>query len=281
MKGAVSNIAWAPAQRLDAYALLRRHGICGLEVAPGLLFFDAADPLAPTEAEAAPRLAEVAEAGLELVSMQSLLFGVEGAALFEGPDALARLEAGMARATAFAGRFAIPNMVFGSPRQRVRPDGMDPAAACDAAAAVFARFGDAARAVGTVVAVEFNPPAYGTNFLTDVDAALQFVRQVGHSGVTLQLDIGAMHMNDDFDRLGRMILDAGPLVSHVHVSAPHLAPAPGSAAEAARIERALRAIEYRGWTSIEMRPAGEDLSALDAAVARLVEGAAMAGAPTS
>jgi sugar phosphate isomerase/epimerase len=146
---------------------------------------------------------------------------------------------------------------------------------------VFARFGDAARAVGTVVAVEFNPPAYGTNFLTDVDAALQFVRQVGHSGVTLQLDIGAMHMNDDFDRLGRMILDAGPLVSHVHVSAPHLAPAPGSAAEAARIERALRAIEYRGWTSIEMRPAGEDLSALDAAVARLVEGAAMAGAPTS
>ena len=40
----------------------------------------------------AAALAEIAGAGLALVSMQSLLFGVSGAALFEGPDARAAFE---------------------------------------------------------------------------------------------------------------------------------------------------------------------------------------------
>jgi sugar phosphate isomerase/epimerase len=213
---------------------------------------------------------------LELVSMQSLLFGVEGAALFQGPEARAKLETGMARATAFAGRFGIPNMVFGSPRQRVRPESMSLVAALEEAAAVFTHFGEEAQAANTVVAVEFNPPAYGANFLTDVDAALDFVRKVAHPRIKMILDIGAMHMNDDFDRLGDVVLDADQMVSHVHVSAPHLASAPGSVEEAMRIERALAGVGYSGWTSIEMRRVGDNLAALDVSLARLVQGAAAA-----
>ena len=36
MKLSVSNIAWTHGERLEAYALLQRFGISGLEIAPGV-----------------------------------------------------------------------------------------------------------------------------------------------------------------------------------------------------------------------------------------------------
>jgi sugar phosphate isomerase/epimerase len=172
---AVSNIAWSPESRRQAYALLIENGIGGLEVAPGLLFREAVDPFDPTEAEARSVRDELDGSGLELVSMQSLLFGVQGAALFEGPGPLTRLRFGMDRAIAFAERFSIPNMVFGCPLQRAVPVGMDHSEALKFGAEQFRKMGDRAASAGTVIAVEFNPEAYGTNFLNTVEQAQAFV----------------------------------------------------------------------------------------------------------
>jgi hypothetical protein len=83
----MSNIAWSPEDRFVAYAMLAEAGAFGLEVAPGMLFSRSADPLRPEQQEERRALAEIAGAGLSLVSMQSLLFGVENAALFGSADA--------------------------------------------------------------------------------------------------------------------------------------------------------------------------------------------------
>lgn len=185
----VSNIAWAPRDRLAAYDVIARAGIVGLEIAPGLFFASAEDPFVPDATCADAAMREIASLGLSLVSMQSLLFGVEGAALFGDSVASAMFERGMTRAINLAGQFGIPNLVFGSPAQRRIPDDMSEEDAWGRAAETFCRLGDLAAAEGTRIAIEANPASYGTNFLTTLDEAEAFVAYVGHSAVTLILDL--------------------------------------------------------------------------------------------
>ena len=274
MRLAVSNIAWLPGDRDAAYAILRAHGIKGLEIAPGLFLDGARDVFAPTDEEVAGALRATRRAGLELVSMQSLLFGVSGAALFEGDGPRERLEAAMLRAIGLAKRLAIPNLVFGSPKQRVIPPGMSGAEAEDIAIATFRRLGDAAAGAGTRIAIEANPRAYGTNFLNRVSEAETFVRKVDHEAIRLIVDVGALHMNGDFDQIEEFAQLGHDVISHVHMSEPDLAPAPADVMEAARVFSALSRVGYAGWCSIEMRaPPLEPLRLLEASVARLVEAA--------
>lgn len=270
MKLAVSNIAWGPQDRDAAYALLQSRWIRGLEIAPGLFFDGAVDAFAPTEDEAALALSAMAGAGLELVSMQSLLFGVTGAALFEGEEPFAHFQAGMLRAIALAGRFSIPNLVFGSPRQRNIPEGMTPEAADRLAVETFRKLGDAALAAGTHLGIEFNPAAYGTNFLNDGAQALAFVQRVDHPAVTLILDIGAMHMNGHFDEIEAFVAQAAGRTSHVHLSEPDLAPAPADSAQAARVLSAMADAGYTGWYSIEMKAPEGGLAELEKSLDRLL-----------
>ncbi|MFO6445682.1 sugar phosphate isomerase/epimerase family protein [Erythrobacter sp. NE805] len=275
---AMSNIAWAPGERLAAYAILAEAGFTGLEIAPGLFFHAAADPFVPDAASAREALAEIADAGLALVSMQSLLFGVEGAALFGGPEARAAFETGMTRAIRLAGEFGIPHLVFGSPLQRRVPEGLAMDRAVGEAAAVFRRLADTAVAAGTRIGIEANPAAYGTKFCTTLEAALGFVALVDHPAVVAHLDIGAMHMNGDFAELAARLPALAPRLSHVHVSEPHLAPAPADPATLAPVLHALSAAGYARAVSIEMKRPEGGLAEVRAAVTRLSQAARAAEA---
>lgn len=277
MKLAVSNIAWPAHERDAAYAILAHAGFTGLEIAPGLFLADAADPFAPTDAEVERALAPMQAAGLALVSMQSLLFGVSGAALFEGEEPRARLVAAMERAIGLAERLGIPNLVFGSPRQRAYPESMSAQQAQDQAADVFRSLGDRALAAGTRIAMEPNGRAYGTNFLNRIEEAEAFVRRVDHPAVVLNFDIGALHMEGDFDRVEAIAAQALDTIGHVHVSEPQLAPAPADPAQAARAIQALRKAGYTGWFSIEMAATSTPLDDLAASVARLQTALSLAG----
>lgn len=276
---AVSNIAWEPEEAGAAYALLAANDISGLEIAPGLFLGAAADPFAPTPAEAEAALAPMHAAGLELVSMQSLLFGVQGAALFGDEAARDRFRTGMERAIGLAGTLGIPNLVFGSPGQRNVPEGLDPAEARARAAEDFRRLGDLALDAGTFLGVEFNPAVYGTNFLNEGADALAFVEEVDHPAVSLILDVGAMAINGQRDRIAELARAGaasgkGGRISHVHLSEPQLAPAPADAREAAAVIEAVAGAGYGRWISIEMKAAG--LAALEAALGRLAAARALA-----
>lgn len=253
MKLAISNIAWAPVDARAAYALLARHGCTGLEIAPALAFPDAADPFAPDTAQVARFAAERGEFGLELVSMQSLLFGVTGAQLFGTSEERATFADAMGRAIDLAGRIGVPNLVFGSPRQRAFPESMTAEAAREQAAEMFTRLGDRARAAGTVIALEPNPASYGTNFLTTVTKAAAFVAALDHPAITLNFDIGALIANGETADVAALWRVAAGRISHVHISEPELAPAPADPALLARLADELTALGYGGWFSIEMR----------------------------
>lgn len=277
-KLSMSNIAWAPEERLEAYAILAESGFTGLEIAPGLFFHAAEDPFVPDTASARRARAEAADAGLAVVSMQSLLFGVAGAALFEGPEARAAFETGMRRAIALADRFGIPNLVFGSPLQRRVPEGLAMADALDQAAEVFRRLGDAAAAADTRIGIEANPAAYGTNFCTTLDEALGFVALVDHPAIVPHLDLGAMHMNGDFAGVQERLPGLAPRLSHVHVSEPELAPAPADPAALVPVLAGLGAAGYSRAVSIEMKRASDGLAAVRRAVRGLAEAVSQAEA---
>ncbi len=266
----MSNIAWTAQERLEAYAILAGTGITGLEIAPGIFFHAAADPFVPDVASADAALREMADAGLSLVSMQSLLFGVTGAALFGGAAARGIFERAMIRAITLAGRFGIPNLVFGSPAQRRVPEGVAMAEALDEAAALFRRLGDAAAAAGTRIAIEANPAAYGTNFLTTLEDAEAFVARVDHPAIAPILDLGAMHMNASFASVPARLPDLAPRLAHVHVSEPDLATAPADAAALVPVLRGLKAAGYAGAVSIEMKRPAAGLAEVRRAAARLV-----------
>ncbi|WP_241765827.1 sugar phosphate isomerase/epimerase family protein [Erythrobacter longus] len=273
----MSNIAWAPEERLEAYAAMAQARFTGLEIAPGLFFHASSDPFVPDEATARDALAEMGDHGLSLVSMQSLLFGVEGAGLFDGEEARAALVTGMQRAIDLAGRFAIPNLVFGSPAQRRIPDGMEMARAVDEAAEVFRKLGDRACQAGTCITVEANPAAYGTNFLNTLGEATDFVGIVDHAGIAAILDLGAMHMNESFDTVPALIADTKTKLNHVHVSEPDLAPAPADPHALAPILAGLEKAGYSKAVSIEMRRDDSGIEAVKSSIAALAKAARAAG----
>lgn len=266
----MSNIAWTPAERLRAYQAMAEAGVTGLEIAPGLFFHAADDPFEPDAQVARAACDEIAAFGLDLVSMQSLLFGVPAAGLFDGEDALAHFQLGVGRAIALAGRFGIPNLVFGSPAQRRIPPTMTPQAATEQAAEVFHRLGDAAQKAGTTLTIEANPAAYGTNFLNTLDEAADFVARVDHPCVALILDLGAMYMNGDDDTLARQIPAMISRLHHVHVSEPHLGSAPRDPAALAPVLTALQSVGYTKAISIEMKRSDAGIADVQAALARLL-----------
>ncbi|MEP1421330.1 MAG: sugar phosphate isomerase/epimerase family protein [Erythrobacter sp.] len=269
MKFAMSNIAWAPEERLAAYTAMAGGGLTGLEIAPGLFFHKSADPFDPGENEAREALTEMADHGLSLVSMQSLLFGVQGAGLFEGEAARGAFINGMERAIDLAGRFGIPNLVFGSPAQRRVPSGMAMKRAIGEAAEIFRKLGDRAAQAGTCITMEPNPAAYGTNFLNTLEEVVEFTAIVGHASIAVILDLGAMHMNSVFEAVPNRLKTLTPMLNHVHVSEPELSPAPKDAQGLVPILASLDANGYTKAVSIEMRRDNSGMKAVSSSIASL------------
>jgi len=267
----MSNIAWLPEERLEAYRTLQDFGFTGLEFAPGLLFHGAEDPFSPSPVIARRALDEVGTAGLELISMQSLLFGVPGAALFGDQTARAAFDRAMTRAINLAGQFGVPNCVFGSPAQRVIPSDMCLDRARDDAAEIFTLLGDRAAAAGTKLAIEPNPAAYGTNFLNTIEEACAFIEKVGHPAIVPILDLGAMHMNQAFDQSASYVPALLPSLNHVHVSEAELATAPAIGTDLPPLLRALANHGYDKSISIEMKRPSGGLDEVREAVSRLAD----------
>ena len=272
MKLAISNIAWQPAQRDAAFELMAQNGFAGLEIAPGLAFEGEDDPWAPSPRAVADFEQAMARFGLRFVSMQSLLFGVCGAQLFGDAQEQQAFIGAMERAIGLAGRLGIPNLVFGSPRNRIIPEGMPRQSAMSGAIDFFRRLGEAACMFGARIAIEPNPVAYGTNFLNTMDETAEFVAQVGHPGISLNFDVGAVIMCGQIDRLEALFDAYSGLVSHVHLSEPNLTPSPSSVSVARQVKRMCADAGYDGWISIEMRaPDDRPVEIVSACMTRLVE----------
>jgi len=254
MKLAVSNIAWPASRDEEMLAFIRAQSVHGLEVAPTRLF-----PRAPYDhtneaGDFARRLLD--RHGLTIPSMQSIWYGVVDN-LFSGEIPRQRLVAYTKKAIDFAAALACPTLVFGCPKNRAFPVGAtaaDKAALLPAACDFFHQIGDYAASCGMVIAIEPNPPIYGTDFLNTTEEAFRFCSRLDNPGVRLNLDLGTTIHNGEND-LGQLE-GYMPLVSHIHISEPFLAP-PLKRPLHAELIPMLRRADYAGFLSIEMRDAGD------------------------
>ena len=254
MKLAVSNIAWSFEDRIEAYKILQDSGIRGLEIAPTLLFQNAvSNKVDLSDTDTITSIKQLHDFQLQLVSMQSVLYGAEFAKLFAGEESLIVFENTMREAISLAGKLGIGNIVFGSPAARFAPDTMTAEEAYQIASKSLLSLGDFAKINNTTISVEATPTVYGSNFITNTNEALNFVLELNHPAINLNLDLGVLLFQNEIGSIESLIKDNISLIGHVHISEPGLAPAPFDVGVTANVLRTLKNASYHNWISIEMK----------------------------
>jgi sugar phosphate isomerase/epimerase len=261
---AVSNIAWEPSEDAAVVEVLRREGVSGIEIAPTKW---REKPFDASASDVAAYRRSWEDRGLQVVSLQALLFGRADLQLFASDDSRRQLRDYLRRVIDFAAALGAHAMVFGSPKNRVRgslamPDAMR-------TAADFLRdIGAYCAERGTTMCIEANPVEYGCDFVTTTADAVALCRLVDHPGVRVNVDLGGITMSNE--DVATSIDGARDVIGHYHASEPNLASI-GESSPHAEAGRALAEVGYANWVSIEMRAAGGNVVAVERAVARVKE----------
>jgi sugar phosphate isomerase/epimerase len=218
MRISISNIAWDVAEDEDLARLLAGYGIDAIDIAPGKYFPDF-EKTKDREIDVVKKYWN--DHGIDIVGMQSLLFGTQGLNLFGDENAREAMLRHLREVARIGGSLGATGLVFGSPKNRDR--GMLASdAASDIALDFFHRLGDIAQREGTTFCIEPNPSQYGCNFLTTTQEAADMVAMLDHPAIRLQLDAGAIAMNGE--NAVDVVASHHHLVGHVHISEPHLIP---------------------------------------------------------
>lgn len=242
----ISNIAWPQDDDPTAIALVASLDFQGVELAPAKVFGSLAEV---TSAEVRAYRGQLAAAGLAVPALQGILFGLQGAHLFTDDGSRRQMALHLRRVAEIAAELGASACVFGAPTLR-DPGGLPADAAWRIAADFFATAAADYARLGTALCLEANPPLYGCKFVTRTPEALSLVEAVGHPGLALQLDTGTILINGEPPGV---IVDAGSRIGHFHVSEPSLAPVGATDADHRPLAAALRASDYQGWASIEMK----------------------------
>lgn len=244
MKLAVSNIGWTSEQEPVVLDSARGWGVEGIVVAPTMMW-----PEAPRVDQARVRdfLARVQDAGLSIVGLQSLTFGLKDAQLSGDPTMTSRLAEHLKRQADLGGRLGATSLIFGSPGLR---RGVDPRQAMD----LFASVADSAHSAGTRLCIE-PLTGYGNEYVRTVAEGVELVEGVDHPGLGLHLDAAAVAGEDPFEpeRSFRGAMSRVGITSF-DASAPELGPlTTDRSVDHRRIARALGSAGYDGFVSLEMR----------------------------
>jgi sugar phosphate isomerase/epimerase len=244
LKLAVSNIAWEPADDDAIAAVLRSEGVSAIELAPTKW---RKWPIETNAVERAEFRRAWADRGMQIVSMQALLFGRPDLQLFGATrPALSDYIRGLLDMGADLGIHAF---VFGSPKNRIRGD-LPLEDAMEVAADFFRLIGKHAAQRGGVVCIEANPPEYGCDFITTTAEAVALCTAVNHPGIAINADLGGMTMGGEPPC--ETIVSAGRMIGHFHASEPQLAEL-GAQSNHAEASRGLAEINYDKWISVEMK----------------------------
>jgi len=255
MKLSASNIAWTCEEDEFVYNHLQSLGFSGIEVAPTRMVEVPAYSPGNIARAAAQSVDLRVRRGLLICSVQSLWYGLTET-MFGSDEERAYLFDYTCRALDFAAAISAPHVVFGNPRNRRMQNKTD----WKTGVGFFSACAGYASNRDVVIGLEANPSSYGTNYLTTTREVFDLVGEINSVYLRANLDLGTVLENSE------SIADIGPyvkLISHVHISEPHLAPV-RERPEHRQLNELLRDVGYVGWVSLEMRNSGPDalLSAL-------------------
>lgn len=268
MKLAVSSFAWPPeCTPAVRSGLTHLPEVKGVELVLPMTF---PDPARTTRSEAVEVRDAWNEAGLSVVSVQSLVFGNPDLRLFGDEDVSMRLLDHLEHMGRLADWLGARVMVFGSPANRLRGDlTMDEA--LYKAAGFFKELGQRISPLEVTVCIEPNPSIYaGCDFINTMAQAVQLVEMVDHPSVRVQCDTGAIiheQRSGATPSVGALE-NALQRSAHLHISNPGLLPLQDSDGEQARCAEQVLPHLHLSWASIEMRtpPGADPLAAIERAV---------------
>lgn len=222
MRISISNIAWNPDEDEAVAALLQKHGVDAIDVAPGKYFQDIEGV---SDAEVLKVRQWWADRGVEIIGMQSLLYGTTGLNIF-GDAAVRQATLDRLRAVFRIGALlGARKLVFGSPKNRDRT-GLTDQQALETAVSFFTDVAELARKAGVTLCLEANPTRYGCNFMTTTAEAAEVVRLIDRPTLRLQLDTGTIIVNDEVPE--ETIKRMHDIVGHIHLSGPDIQPLQGN-----------------------------------------------------
>jgi D-psicose/D-tagatose/L-ribulose 3-epimerase len=245
MNIAISNIAWDYKEDDDISVILQKYTIKGIEIAPTKIW---SDPVSIEKDDIISYKSYWEKKGIEIIAMQSLLFGHPELTIFEDSKKRKETISYLKKIIQLAAFLGVKAMVFGSPKNRIAGD-KDQKEINEIASDFFSQIGDNAKEYDIHFCIEANPKVYGTDFLTTTDDLLTFVRKLHHSHINIHIDTGAMKLNNENPY--QTIERAKPFY-HFHISEPNLLPVPYEV-EHHKIAKILKEINYKQWVSVEMR----------------------------
>lgn len=246
MRFSISNIAWEAKDDEYILAMLPQHGVDALEIAPTRVIPEL--PYKHLDQAAAFKSELLEKTGLDICSMQSIWFR-RTESIFGSQEEVDTLIEYTKEAILFAETVGCPNLVFGSPKNRIVPEGRSG----DEAIPFFQEIGAFAYRHGTAIALEAVPPSYGTNFLNLTSDLYAYVRKVNTPGLMMNLDCGTMLVNGEDVRDVEKYIEC---INHVHISENQLAGIEERPEHKVLVET-LKRTGYNKAVSIEMRNQGD------------------------
>ncbi|MFB5674641.1 sugar phosphate isomerase/epimerase family protein [Paenibacillus terreus] len=247
MKVSISNIAWNMDEQEEVLSLLDQNNIKGIEIAPTKFWENPLDCDTDTLVEFKR---DWDRKGIQLVAMQSLLFGQNTLSLFTTKKAREKMTSYLKGIISLAGQIGIEALVFGSPKNRVAGN-LSKSERFNIAVPFFEDLAEYALNKNVFFCIEPNPIHYGCDFITNSDEGIELVQAVNHQGFQLHLDAGTLSLNNE--NVEEVIEKSSPYLKHFHISEPFLDKVSTGVSPHHRIAKALKSSGYQRWVSIEMR----------------------------
>jgi len=251
MNLSISNIAWDLDEDEAVAEILQDLGVGGVEIAPTKIW---PQPLAASDREIAAYRAFWKSRGIRIVAMQSLLFGRPDLTIFQSAEKRVETLDHLEGIIRLGNKLGAHALVFGSPKNR-RVETLSQGEIDRIALPFFQQIGEVALRNELTFCIEPNAPLYECDYVQTSREGLELVRSVDSEGFRLHLDAAAMTLCGE--EIEEALSDSLPLMSHFHVSEPHLSPIGSGAVDHRRFAAVLRKLKYPNWVSIEMRATSE------------------------
>ncbi len=211
MKLSVSNIGWSREYDDKILSLLKDEKFSAIEIAPTTFVSENPYDNINYAKEIVDEIFN--KYGLVISSMQSIWYG-KTEKIFNKEEAK-ELIGYTKKAIDYAKSIGCHNLVFGCPKNRIRPDDCTD----DDVLYFFKEIGDYAKNNDVIIAIEPNPVIYGTNFINYTKDAFDYVKKIDNNGIKVNIDLGTIIYNkEDLNIIKNNI----NLVNHIHISEPNL-----------------------------------------------------------
>jgi sugar phosphate isomerase/epimerase len=273
----ICNETFAGSSFEEACRIARKTGFTGVEIAPGTV---GGDPVKISPSERT-RLRRIMDAeGVQYAGLHSLM-PADPALHLTTPDEATRKRSWdfFRRLIDLSGDLGGGVMVLGSGKQRAAINDATPAEAKKRLRDGLAACADHAASRRVLLLLEPLSPQF-TNVVNTMGEAVAVVREIGHAAVSSMFD--THNTTAETEPHDQVISRHRSYIRHVHVNemdGRH--PGTGSY-DFARVLKALRAVNYGGWISVEVfdfRPSGEVIAAESMALLRRAEQQLKGGDP--